>query len=99
MVALATGWAATASPLGIVWTALTALVMFTLAIGKSRVGRALDDPVLRTEGRVTLVDGILATSVLVGLVVTATTGWRGADIIVALLIAGYAGREAFVLLR
>jgi hypothetical protein len=30
--------------------------MFALAAGKARTGRALGNPVLRTEGRVTLVD-------------------------------------------
>jgi hypothetical protein len=31
--------------------------MFALAAGKVRTGRTLDNPVLRTEGRVTLIDG------------------------------------------
>ena len=31
-----------------------------LAAGKARTGLALDNPVLRTEGRVTMIDGILA---------------------------------------
>lgn len=44
---------------GIIWTAATAVVMFALAAGKARTGRALDNPVLRTEGRVTMIDGIL----------------------------------------
>lgn len=46
--------------------ALTALAMFALAFGKARVGRALDNPVLRTEGRVTLVDGLLPPPSLPG---------------------------------
>ena len=45
---------------GIIWTALTAVAMFLLAFGKARTGAA-DNVVLRTQGRVTLVDGILAT--------------------------------------
>lgn len=40
------------SPAGIVWTAITALVMFALAAGKARTGKALNNPVLQTEGRV-----------------------------------------------
>ena len=63
------------SPPGIVWTALTAALMFTLAAGKARVGRRLENPVLRTEGRVTLIDGVLATAVLAGLVLNAAIGW------------------------
>jgi hypothetical protein len=34
---------------GIVWTAVTAAGMFGLAAGKAATGRALDNPVLRTE--------------------------------------------------
>jgi divalent metal cation (Fe/Co/Zn/Cd) transporter len=63
------------SAVGIGWTALTAAVMFALAFGKARTGAALGNPVLQTEGRVTLVDGILATAVLAGLVLNAVLGW------------------------
>jgi len=45
---------------------VTAVLMFALAAGKARTGAALGNPVLRTEGRVTLIDGILATAVLAG---------------------------------
>ena len=54
------------SPVGIAWTAVTALVMFALAAGKSHIGRALGNPVLTAEARVTMIDGILAVGVLVG---------------------------------
>jgi divalent metal cation (Fe/Co/Zn/Cd) transporter len=64
---------------GIVWTAVTAAVMFALAAGKARTGRALGNPVLRTEGRVTMIDGILAVAVLAGLVLNAAVGWWQAD--------------------
>jgi divalent metal cation (Fe/Co/Zn/Cd) transporter len=60
---------------GIIWTAITAVVMFALAAGKARTGRALGNPVLRTEGRVTLIDGTLASAVLLGLALNATPGW------------------------
>ena len=65
-VVLAIGYHPRHSPLGIIWTAVTAAVMFMLAAGKARTGRALDNPVLRTEGRVTMIDGILAAAVLLG---------------------------------
>jgi divalent metal cation (Fe/Co/Zn/Cd) transporter len=81
------------SPLGVGWTAITAVVMFGLAFGKARVGRALDNPVLRTEGRVTLVDAILATAVLVGLILNATLGWWWADPLAGYVILFYALRE------
>ena len=82
------------SVLGIAWTALTAAAMFALAAGKARTGRALGNPVLMTEGRVTLVDGILAVTVLAGLVLNAAAGWWWADPLAALVIVFYALREA-----
>ena len=51
---------------GIIWTAVTAAVMFALTADKARTGRALGNPVLHAEGRVTLIHGILATAVLPG---------------------------------
>lgn len=74
-VALASGHRPDTGSLGIVWTAVTAAVMFALAAGKTRTGKALGNPVLATEGRVTFVDGLLATAVLVGLALDAGFGW------------------------
>jgi divalent metal cation (Fe/Co/Zn/Cd) transporter len=54
---------------------VTAVVMFALAARKSRTGTALGNPVLRTEGRVTTIDGILACAVLLGLILNAAAGW------------------------
>ncbi len=82
------------SPLGIAWTAITAAVMFALAVGKTRTGRALDNPVLRTEGRVTLIDGVLAAAVLLGLLLNAVMGWWWADPGVGYIVVYYALREA-----
>jgi divalent metal cation (Fe/Co/Zn/Cd) transporter len=82
------------SPLGITWTAVTAIAMFALAAGKARTGAALGNPVLVTEGRVTLIDGVLATAVLVGLVLNAGLGWWWADPAAGYVIVVYAIREA-----
>ena len=82
------------SPLGIVWTGGTAVVMFTLAAGKSRTGAMLENPVLSAEGRITMIDGILATAVLVGLVLNATLGWWWADPLAGYVLLYYAVREA-----
>jgi divalent metal cation (Fe/Co/Zn/Cd) transporter len=79
--------------LGIVWTAVTAAVMFALAVGKARTGTALGNPVLRTEGRVTLIDGILAAAVLLGLVLNAALGSWWADPAAGYLLVFYAARE------
>ena len=82
------------SPLGIVWTAVTAIVMFALAAGKRRTGKQLGNPVLVAEGRVTVVDGLLACAVLLGLVLNAVLGWWWADPLAGLVIVYYAIREA-----
>jgi divalent metal cation (Fe/Co/Zn/Cd) transporter len=93
-IVLAAGYHPRPSPLGIAWTAATAAAMFALAAAKAATGKALDNPVLLTEGRVTLVDGILATAVLAGLAVNAATGLWWADPLAALVIVVYAVREA-----
>lgn len=83
------------SILGIAWTAATAVAMFLLAAGKARTGAALDNVVLRTEGRVTLIDGILATAVLLGLVLNAAVGWWWADPAAGYVLVYYGAREAW----
>lgn len=82
------------SPVGTAWTAVTAGVMFSLASGKARTGKALDNPVLRTEGRVTFVDGVLASAVLLGLVLNIILGWWWADPAAGFVLVYYALREA-----
>lgn len=92
--ALVTGYHPHRSLPGIAWTAITALVMFALAAGKARTGAALDNPVLRTEGRVTAIDGVLAAAVLAGLVLNAGPGWWWADPLAGYVLVFYAVREA-----
>lgn len=103
-VALALGHRPEHGALGIVWTAITAVVMVGLAAGKARTGAAPDNPVLVTEGRVTegrvtegrvtLVDGLLATAVLAGITLDTTLGWWWADPLAGYVIVSYAAREA-----
>jgi divalent metal cation (Fe/Co/Zn/Cd) transporter len=92
-VVLAAGYHPRHSAPGIVWAAVTAAVMFALAWGKARTGRALASPVLRTEGRVTMIDGILALAVLAGLVLNAVAGWWWADPAAGYVLVYYAARE------
>jgi divalent metal cation (Fe/Co/Zn/Cd) transporter len=92
-VVLAAGYRPRHSLPGIIWTALTAAVMFALAAGKARTGRALGNPVLQTEGRVTMIDGILAAAVLLGLVLNAGLGWWQADPAAGYVLVFYAARE------
>jgi divalent metal cation (Fe/Co/Zn/Cd) transporter len=97
--ALIAGHRATPSLPGIVWVSVTALVMFLLARGKSVTGRALSNPVLVAEGRVTLVDGLLAVAVLIGLALDLLLGWWWADPLAGLVIVYYAAREAVTIFR
>lgn len=83
------------SLLGIVWLALTAAVMFALAAGKRAVGRELGNRVLETEARVTAIDGLLATAVLLGLILNAAVGWWWADPAAAFVIVYYGLREGW----
>lgn len=83
------------SPLGIAWTALSCAAMLSLAFGKARTGAALNNAVLKTEGRVTMVDAYLAGSVLLGLVLNAALGWWWADPLAGLVIVFYGLKEGW----
>jgi divalent metal cation (Fe/Co/Zn/Cd) transporter len=87
------------SALGIAWLALTALAMFALAYGKASTGRALGNRVLETEARVTVIDGLLAVAVLVGLVLNAVFSWWWADPLAAFVIVYYGLREGRAALK
>jgi divalent metal cation (Fe/Co/Zn/Cd) transporter len=97
--ALLGGHRASPSVAGIVWTGITAAVMFTLAALKTRTGRALRNPVLETEGRVTFIDGLLAVAVLLGIALDLLLGWWWADPLAGLVIVFYAVREALQIFR
>ena len=79
---------------GIVWTGATAAVMLALSRAKSATGRALGDPVLQTEARVTLIDALLATAVLASLVLNALDGAWWADPLAGFVIVVYGLKEA-----
>lgn len=98
-IALLAGHHAAPSIGGIVWTAATSLAMFLLAAGKSRTGRALGNPVLQAEGRVTRVDALLALAVLLGVSLDLLLGWWWADPLAGFVIVFYAVREAVQIFR
>lgn len=91
---LVTGRRAGRSPLGIAYLAVTAVVMFGLALAKRRTARVLDSAPLRSEAAMTFLDGVLATLTLTGLALNAALGWRWADPAAALLVAIAAANEA-----
>jgi divalent metal cation (Fe/Co/Zn/Cd) transporter len=96
--ALLTGARANPSPLGMVWLAATLVVMLLLAWGKHVTGKQMENVVLMTEARVTLIDALLAAAVLTGLVLNAAFGWWWADLVAGLVIVYYGlveGRAAW----
>jgi len=84
---------------GLIWLALTVLVMLALAAGKRQTGNALGNLVLQTEARVTLIDAGLAAAVLVGIALNTTLGWWWADPLAGLVIVYYGAREGAHALR
>jgi divalent metal cation (Fe/Co/Zn/Cd) transporter len=81
------------SPLGIVWLAATVIAMLLLAWGKSATGHQLANRVLIAEARVTLIDGALASAVLIGVGLNALFGWWWADPLAGLVIVYYGFTE------
>ncbi len=58
-------------------------------------GEKLNNPVLKTEARVTIVDAYLAGSVLVGLLLNSFFGWWWADPVAGLVIVVYGFKEGW----
>lgn len=86
------------SPMGLLWLALTCIVMLGLAWGKRVIGQRIGNAVLLTEARVTLIDAALAASVLTGTGLDAALGWWWADPLAGLVIVYYGiteGRAAW----
>jgi divalent metal cation (Fe/Co/Zn/Cd) transporter len=83
---LVTGHHPGESTVGIVYLAMTALVMFSLARAKRRVSVALGNHPLSHEARVTALDGFLATAALTSLAVNSAFGWWWADTLAAAAI-------------
>lgn len=92
---LSTGLHPHDSLLGIAWLALTAVAMFALAAAKRATGRSLGNRVLETEARVTVIDALLATAVLIGLVLNGAFGLWWADPAAAFVIVYYGAREGW----
>lgn len=81
------------SVVGIALSALSLLVMPTLAYAKRRTGERLGSRALVAEAAETKLCAYLSAIVLVGLVVRATIGWTWADPLAALGVAYLAFRE------
>ena len=96
---LMTGRRAGESPIGIAYLAVTAAVMFGLAVAKRRTADGLESVPLRSEASMTFLDGILSTLTLTGLALNAVLGLWWADPTAALLVAIAAANEGRVNLR
>jgi divalent metal cation (Fe/Co/Zn/Cd) transporter len=79
---------------GIVYLAVTTVVMFSLAAAKRRTAERLSSSPLASEATLTFLDGILSASTLLGLALNAFLGWWWADPAAALIVAVAALREA-----
>lgn len=75
------------APFGMAYLAVTACVMLTLAFAKRRLSATVGSHPLVHEARVTFLDGILATSVMLALVANSAFGWWWADPIAAIIVA------------
>ena len=79
---------------GIVYLAVTALVMFGLSIAKRRIANRIDSTPLAAEASMTFLDGILSTATMLGLLLNATLDWWWADPAAAFLVGIAAASEA-----
>jgi divalent metal cation (Fe/Co/Zn/Cd) transporter len=89
---------AATSRLGVAWLLITVCVMFLLAHGKAVVGAQLSSAVLQSEAKVTVVDGLLALAVLIGLLLSYWFSWWWADSAASLVVMAYGVKEGLHLL-
>ncbi len=79
---------------GIIYLAVTAAVMFGLAVAKRRLADRIGSSPLRAEATMTFLDGILSVATLTGLALNAVLEWWWADPAAALVVAVAAANEA-----
>lgn len=81
------------SPVGIVITALSVVIMPFLSLAERRAGRELGSATAVADSKQTLICTYLSAAVLIGLVLNSLFGWWWADAVAGLVIAGFAIRE------
>ncbi len=96
---LANGHHPAGSPLGVALTAATVVAILALAAGKGWIGSRITSPTVLADARFSLIDGLLAATVLVGLVLNLVAGLWWADPVFAIVLAAAAGREGIESLR
>ncbi|CAL4861212.1 hypothetical protein MMM2322_02897 [Microbacterium sp. MM2322] len=82
-----------ASPVGIVLTAVSVVVMPFLSLAERRAGRELGSATAVADSKQTLICTYLSAAVLVGLVLNTAFGWWWADAVAGVVIAVFAVRE------
>lgn len=87
------------SPFGIAYLGVTAVVMFTLARWKRVVGTALGAEPFIAEASVTLLDGCLASAILLALAANTAFGWWWADPVAGAVVGLVAARAAITTWR
>lgn len=78
---------------GIALLVATVGIMLALAAIKKRLGEKLQSNTVKADAKFSLIDGALAATVLVGLVLNALFGWWWADQLMALFLAGFTAKE------
>ena len=81
------------SPVGIVLTALSVVVMPFLSFAERRAGRELGSATAVADSKQTLICTYLSVAVLLGLLLSSLFGWWWADPLASLVIAVFAVRE------
>jgi divalent metal cation (Fe/Co/Zn/Cd) transporter len=84
---------ATHSPLGIVLTALSLVVMPFLSLLERRTGTELGSASAIADSKQTLICAYLSAAVLIGLLLNSLLGWTWADAVAALVVVVFAVRE------
>jgi divalent metal cation (Fe/Co/Zn/Cd) transporter len=97
--ALADGSGPEASPLGVVLTGASVIVLPVLAIAKLRLAGPLGSQALRADGVLSAAGAVLAAATLVGLVLNTTLDLWWADSVAALMIAAVLMREGRLTLQ
>jgi len=81
------------SPIGIVLTAVSVVIMPFLSLLERRAGTELGSATAVADSKQTLICTYLSAAVLIGLVLNSLFGWQWADAIAGLVIAAFAIRE------
>lgn len=81
------------SPVGIVITAISVVIMPFLSLAERRAGRELGSATAVADSKQTLICTYLSAAVLTGLVLNSLFGWWWADAVAGLVIAAFAIRE------